>query len=138
MKDLFCTTLGVVGSLFTTAFGGWTTGMATLVMFMAIDYITGLICAGVFNGSKKTKHGGLESRVGWKGISRKFVTLLIVVISYRLDLLIGTSYIRDAVVIAFCVNELISIVENCGLMGITMPAPIQKAIDVLKTKEEKK
>ena len=51
-------------------------------------------------------------------------------------LLIGTTYIRDAVIIGFCVNELISITENCGLMGVPLPTPIQKAIDILKSKEE--
>lgn len=134
MKDLTCTAFGVVGSALTTAFGGWNTGITTLIIFMAIDYITGFICAGVFKVSKKTKNGGLESRVGWKGLCRKGVTMLIVLIAYRLDLLIGTSYIRDAVIIAFCANELISIVENCGLMGIPLPTVITKAIDILKSK----
>lgn len=134
MKDLTCTALGVIGSAITTAFGGWSTGITTLIIFMAVDYITGLLCAGVFKVSKKTKNGGLESRVGWKGLCRKGVVLLVVLVAYRLDLLIGTSYIRDAVIIGFCANELISIVENCGLMGIPMPAPIVKAIDILKSK----
>lgn len=134
MKNYICASLGAVGSVISSAFGGWTSGITTLLICMAVDYLTGLMCAGIFKKSRKSKNGGLESRVGWKGICRKFVTLLIVVIAYRLDLLIGTSYIRDAVVIAFCVNELISIIENCGLMGITMPAPIQKAIDILTSK----
>ncbi|MGN1130458.1 MAG: holin family protein, partial [Ruminococcus sp.] len=74
---------------------------------------------------------------GWKGLCRKGVTILVVLVAYRLDLLIGTNYIRDAVVIAFCANELISIVENCGLMGLPLPKPIVKAIDILKNKSEK-
>ena len=45
-----------------------------------------------------------------------------------------TSYVKDAVVIGFCVNELISIVENAGLMGVPMPGAIMKAIDILKNK----
>lgn len=134
MKDLTCTAFGIIGSAITTALGGWTSGMLTLIIFMTADYITGLICAGVFKVSKKTKNGGLESRVGWKGICRKGVTLMIVFIAYRLDLLIGTTYIKDAVIIGFCVNELISITENCGLMGIPLPTPIVKAIDILKSK----
>ena len=63
--------------------------------------------------------------------------LLIVLIAYRLDLAIGTSYIRDAVIIGFIANELISIVENAGLMGVPMPGVITKAIDVLTKKAEK-
>lgn len=64
------------------------------------------------------------------------MTLLFVMIAYRLDLLIGTDYIRDAVVIGFCANELISIVENAGLMGLPLPKVIIKALDVLRDKAE--
>lgn len=48
----------------------------------------------------------------------------------------GSTFIRDAVVIAFIVNETISIVENAGLMGVPIPAAITKAIDILKQKAE--
>lgn len=138
MKEIMCTAVGIIGSAITTAFGGWSSGLLTLVIFMSIDYITGLIGAGVFKVSKKSKNGGLESRIGWKGLCRKGVTLLMVLIAHRLDLLIGTSYIRDAVIIGFCVNELISIAENCGLMGVPLPSVITKAIDILKSKEDEK
>ncbi len=138
MKELICTAMGVVGSFFATLFGGWNTGMITLIIFMVIDYVSGLIVAGVFHNSKKTESGTLESRTGWKGLCRKCMVLLFVLIAYRLDLLIGTNYIRDAVIIGFCTNEAISIVENAGLMGIPLPTVITKAIDMLtkKSKEE--
>ena len=138
MKELLCTGLGCVGSYIATLFGGWSSGMVTLIIFMAVDYLTGLICAGVFKTSSKSKNGGLESRAGFKGLCRKGVILLIVLVGYRVDLLIGTTYIKDAVIIAFCANELISIVENCGLMGLPLPAVITKAIDLLKRKEDEK
>ena len=64
------------------------------------------------------------------------MTLVFVLVSYRLDLIIGTNYIRDAVIIAFLANELISLVENAGLMGIPLPAVITKAIDILQKKSE--
>jgi toxin secretion/phage lysis holin len=128
--------IGLIGGAFTTLFGGWTAGMTTLVLFMCIDYLSGLIVAGVFKKSNKTESGALESKAGWKGLARKCMTLLFVLIAYRLDLLLNTAYIRDAVVIGFCANELISIVENAGLMGVAIPKPILRAIDVLKQKEE--
>lgn len=134
VKDIICTVCGVVGSAIAAAFGGWNAGMVTLLIFMAIDYISGLVVAGVFKKSQKTNSGALESRAGWKGLIRKGMILLIVLIAHRLDLLIGSNYIRDAVCIAFSVNELLSIVENAGLMGIPMPAVITKAIDILKHK----
>lgn len=134
MKQILCTTIGAVGSAITALFGGWDTGLQTLVIFMAIDYITGLIVAGFFHKSNKTETGALESLAGWKGLCRKGVTLLIVSVACRIDLLIGVTYVRDAVIIAFSANELISIVENAGLMGIPMPAVIRNAIDILQKK----
>jgi len=128
--------IGAIGGFFTTLFGGWTAGMTTLVLFMAIDYVSGLIVAGVFKKSTKSESGALESRAGWKGLARKGMTLLFVLIAYRLDLLLNTNYIRDAVVIGFCANELVSIVENAGLMGLPLPSPIMRALEVLRNKAD--
>ena len=136
MKNLVLTVTGIMGSFIASCFGGWTASLSTMVIFMGIDYVTGLIVAGVFHKSKKTDSGALESRAGFKGLCKKGVMLLFVLIGYRLDLAIGTTYIRDAVCIAFIGNELISIVENAGLMGLPIPSVITKAIEVLKTKSE--
>lgn len=137
-NNIFITIVGTVGSLIASIFGGWTEGLTTLLIFIGIDYVTGLIVAGVFHKSMKTESGALESNVGFKGLCRKGAILLFVLIGHRLDLAVGTSYIRDAVCIAFVANELISIVENAGLMGLPVPAVITKAIDVLKSKTEPK
>lgn len=136
MKGKICAMIGMIGSVIASWFGGWDTGLATLVVFMAIDYLSGLLVAGVFHNSTKTKNGALESLAGWKGLCRKGMTLLFVLIAYRLDLAIGTTYIRDTVVIGFIANELISITENAGLMGIPLPAVITKAIEVLTKKSD--
>lgn len=136
MKNGICTAVGMFGSLVASFFGGWDASLSTLLIFMAIDYITGLITAGVFHKSKKTETGTLESRAGFKGLCRKGMILLFVLIGYRLDIAVGTSYIRDAVCIAFIANELISIVENAGLMGLPVPDVVTKAIDVLKSKNK--
>ncbi len=138
MKNAICTTAGAIGGVIASLFGGWDAGLATLVMFMAIDYVSGLVVAGVFHNSKKTSSGALESKAGWKGLCRKGMSLLFVLIAYRLDLAIGSNYIRDAVIIGFIVNETISIVENAGLMGVPLPEVINKAIDILTSKSEEK
>lgn len=135
MKNTICTIFGIIGSYIASMFGGWTASLTTLLIFMGIDYLTGLIVAGVFHNSPKTDTGALESRAGFKGLIRKVMILLFVLIGYRLDLAVGTTYIRDAVCIAFIANELLSIVENAGLMGIPIPAVITNAIDILKKKE---
>ena len=135
MKIGIMTVIGMVGSFFASLFGGWSAALTTLILFMGIDYLTGLIVAGVFHNSGKTENGSLESRAGWKGLCRKGVTLLIVLIGCRLDLIMGTTIIKDGVVIAFIANETISIIENAGLMGIPIPKVITNAIEVLKKKE---
>lgn len=127
--------LGVAGGFVAAVFGGWSDALITLIAFMSIDYATGLIVAGVFKKSKKSESGALESRAGFKGLCRKGVALLIVLVAVRLDIVMHTSYIKDAVIIAFIANESISIIENAGLMGIPIPGVIAKAIDVLKEKE---
>ncbi|MEY8318414.1 holin [Colidextribacter sp. OB.20] len=136
MKSGITTVIGVIGGMIASLFGGWDAALVTLIIFMGVDYVTGLIVAGVFHNSEKTKNGALESRAGWKGLCRKGVTLLVVLVACRLDLVMGSNFIRDAVVIAFIANETISIIENAGLMGIPIPAAIMRAIDILKNKAE--
>ena len=128
--------IGVIGSTVAALFGGWDAALVTLVIFMGIDYLTGLIVAGVFHNSEKTANGALESRAGWKGLCRKGVTLLVVLVACRLDLVMGSSFIRDAVVIAFIANETISIVENAGLMGVPIPGVVVRASEILKKQAE--
>lgn len=136
MKNGLCTVIGTVGGFIASLFGGWDTALATLLIFMAVDYVTGLIVAGVFHKSQKTESGALESRAGWKGLCRKGTSLLVVLVAYRLDLVIGSNFVKDATIIAFIANETISIIENAGLMGAPIPAVIVKAIDVLKQKAD--
>lgn len=137
MKNGICTAIGVVGSTIASFFGGFDAALITLFIFMCVDYVTGLIVAGVFHKSEKTENGALESRAGWKGLCRKGVSLLVVLVACRLDMIMGSNFIRDATVIAFIANETISIIENAGLMGVPIPSVITKAIEVLKKKSER-
>lgn len=137
MKNAICGILGMIGGAIASAFGGWSAGLTTLLIFMAIDYISGLVVAGVFHRSPKSEGGALESRAGWKGLVRKGMTLLIVLIGCRLDIMLGIMYIRDALIIAFIINELLSIIENAGLMGVPIPDALKDAIELLKQKNEK-
>ena len=136
MKGAILGTVGVVGSGVAYAFGGWDYSIATLLIFMVIDYISGLVVAGVFHKSTKTVSGSLSSEKCWQGLAKKCMTLIFVIIANRLDVMIGATYIRDAVCIAFVINELISIIENAKLMGVPIPAVISKAIDVLNKKDD--
>jgi toxin secretion/phage lysis holin len=126
--------LGVAGGVVTSLFGGWSLVLQILILFMAVDYITGLMVAGIFKKSTKSCNGGLSSNSGFKGLCRKGVTLLIVMVACQLDILLNSTIIRDITIISFIVNELISIIENAGLMGVPVPDVIRNAIDILKKK----
>lgn len=132
IKIFILSGVACVGAAIASLFGGWNGAMTTLVILMLIDYITGIIVAGVFHASPKSSGGALSSAVGFKGICRKFVILLIVVVACRVDLLLETNIIRDATCIGFCANELVSITENAGLMGIPLPRKLVEAIEVLR------
>lgn len=136
MKNIICTTIGTIGAVTAGFFGGWDEALKTLLIFMAIDYITGLIVAGVFKKSPKTSSGKLSSKIGYKGLCKKCMVLFFVLVGNRLDITLGASYIRDAVCITFITNELISIVENAKIMGFPLPKPIDNAIELLKNKED--
>lgn len=134
MKNYICTAAGMIGAAIANIFGGWSAAMTTLIIFMAIDYIMGLLVAGIFRASPKSASGGLESRAGFKGLCRKGVILLFVLIGARIDLLLGTNYLKDAICIGFICNELLSIMENAGLMGIPLPSPVEQAVELLRQK----
>lgn len=132
IKGVICTVSGAIGGMIAHLLGGWTEDMITLIIFMAVDFIMGLILAGVFHKSNKSQSGALNSHAGWVGLCKKGVVLLFVLIAHRLDMLLGTDYIRTTAIIGFIANEVISIVENAGLMGVPLPEVIVKAIEVLK------
>lgn len=133
MKEWICMIAGIVGGFITTLLGGWDSALVTLIVFMGVDFFTGVVTAAM-GKSKHTDSGGLSSKAGWFGLAKKVCTLLLIAVAVRMDILLGTTYIRDAVCISFCLNELLSIIENTTLMGIPYPPAIKKAIDVLQTK----
>lgn len=132
MKETICTAFGLVGSFLAALFGGWDSALATLLIFMGVDYVTGLMVA----AAGKSPKGKLSSKVGWKGLAKKCVILLLVLVAARLDVVLGTSYVREGVCIAFLCNEVISILENAGLMGVPLPAALKNAVELLQKKEK--
>ena len=136
MKESICTAIGITGSFIAGLFGGFDASMVTLLAFMGVDYVTGLIVAAA-GKSRKSENGGLSSKIGLKGLAKKCVVLLLVLVSARLDITLGTSYIRDAVCIGFIVNELLSIIENAGLLGVPLPKALKNAIEILQVKNNK-
>ena len=134
MKQWICTAAGAIGGAAAWAFGGWDTALAALTICMGVDYISGSIVALVFHRSTKTETGAYNSAYGLKGLCKKGLMLLFVLVAVQMDRLLGTAYVRDAVCIGFCANEVLSIIENLGLAGIPMPEAVTKALEQLQKK----
>ena len=133
MKETFCTLLGLLGSALCWAFGGWDAALTALVICMSVDYISGSLVALVFHNSRKSETGSYNSAYGLKGLCKKCLMLLFVVVAVQADKLTGGDFVRDAVCIGFTTNEILSIVENLGLAGIPMPQAVVKALEQLQT-----
>ena len=134
MKETICTGLGILGAGISWAFGGWDAAMAALLICISVDYISGSIVALVFHKSTKTESGAYNSAYGLKGLCKKGLMLLFVLVAVQIDRLLGSDYVRDAVCIGFCSNEVLSITENLGLAGVPMPQAVTKALEQLQKK----
>ena len=137
LREILITAAGAVGGALSWLFGGFNDAMIVLIVFMALDYASGLIVAGVFHNSGKSESGAIESRAGFKGLCRKGAALAIVMMAALLDRALGTACVKDAVIIGFIVNEGISILENAGLMGVNYPKAIKNALELLREQTEK-
>ena len=136
MKEKICTAIGVAGGALISALGGWDAAMQLLIIAMVVDYMTGVAVAAVWHKSAKSENGALESRAGFKGLIRKGCIIALVLVAHYMDLAIGTQYIRDALVIGFAANEIISILENLSLMGVQYPEIIKRALDIMPDKSQ--
>jgi toxin secretion/phage lysis holin len=129
MENLFKTAIAVGGAAASYLLGGWSTLLGVLLTFVVIDYVSGVIAAGV--------EGKLKSKVGLIGIARKVFIFAMVAIAYQIDSALGDQHVlRDATIFFYLANELLSIIENAGRVGLPVPAPIQKAVEVLKGKSD--
>lgn len=135
IKLCFISLSGVTGALLSNMFGVWSNDMTTLMLFMGIDFVLGLLIAGLWKKSNKSVSGTLNYLSAWKGLIKKGCSLLVILVAYRLDLCLNLNYIKSCVVFAFIASESISIIENLGIIGVPMPKVVIKAIEVLKERE---
>lgn len=136
MKNIILGAIAGIGSVLAEAFGGWDSFLKALIMFMTVDYITGMTVALVFHKSQKTKNGGASSEVGYKGIVKKICIFLLVALAVRVDEISGTHYVRNATIFFFLGNEGLSVLENLGLMGVKYPQFLLKALEGLRDNEK--
>ncbi|WP_019123331.1 phage holin family protein [Brevibacillus massiliensis] len=127
METTFKSIVAFGGAAASFLFGGWSMLLNILVAFVAIDYVTGILAAGA--------EGRLNSKVGRLGIARKVFTFLMVAIAHLVDTALGEQHIlRDAAIFFYLANELLSILENAGRVGLPVPELVKRAVEVLKGK----
>lgn len=136
-QSIRTTVLGVLsalGAMLTHALGGWDITLQVLIGFLAADYLTGLVLAGVFKRSPKTSGGALSSAAGFQGIVRKCAVLLLVLLAALLDRVTGSTYIRTTLCFFFIANEGLSILENLGMMGVPYPRFLREMLEAIRQK----
>ena len=138
IKNALLSAIAALGSYISVRLGGWDGALDLLVSLMAVDYATGLLLAFVFRRSHKTPGGGASSAVGFRGLVKKALTLVLVGIAASVDNALGTGWARPAVIFFFAANEGLSILENTALMGVPYPEALRAALEALGEKGKKK
>jgi len=128
VKEYFSAFVAALGTVLTYIFGGWDTVIIVLVIFMALDYLTGVMAA-IF-------HKELNSNVGFKGLFKKATILIVLIVAVLLDRLLNsdTWVFRTLVAYFYIANEAISLLENSARMGLPVP---QKLLDILAQLKKK-
>lgn len=136
MKPKLCFLIGTSLSLaLDMLYGGWTAELRALVTIMAIDFAAGLLTA-AFSKSAKTVSGKLSSSIMWRGLGKKFLSLLIVAACHVLDGYLAINYLMNVAIVSFIANEVLSLMETCSYAGLKVGF-LEKVLDILNQKEEK-
>lgn len=129
METIFKTFVAVVGAIVTFLLGGWSPLLQVLVLFIAFDYILGVLVA--------SSYGQLSSKVGFRGIAKKVMILALVAVAYSIDTIMGDgTFIRDAVIFFYLANELLSILETVGKTNLPIPDVLKQAVETLNNKSK--
>ena len=120
-----------IGTGFTWLFGAWDTPLVVLIVFMTLDYITGFT-RGYINKE-------LSSDVGLKGIARKCVIFVVLIVAVMLDRLMNTGnwLFRSLVCYFYIANEGLSLLENSAALGVPIPEKLKNALAQLKEGNKK-
>lgn len=129
MDKVFNSAVAVIATAFTFLFGDWDIAIIVLIGFMVLDYVTGVLVAYI---NKK-----ISSKIGLKGLTKKFMIILILIGAVMLDRLMnnGTWMFRTLVCYFYIANEGISLLENAGNLGLPIPDKLKEALEQLQNKE---
>ena len=123
--------VAVIGTGLTWLFGVWDTAIIVLIGFMILDYATGVIKAYI--------NKQVSSDVGLKGIARKSLILIVLIVAVMLDRLLnaGTWLFRTLICYFYIANEGISLLENCAQLGLPIPDKLRDALVQLQSGNKK-
>jgi toxin secretion/phage lysis holin len=128
-SKLFRTIIAGLGGVASYAFGGWSALLGILLAFVVVDYVSGVVAAAL--------EGRLSSSVGLRGIARKVFIFVMVAIAHQVDSALGENHLfRDATIFFYLANELLSVLENVGRIGVPIPPGIQRAVEILRGRGE--
>ena len=129
MENIYKSIVAATGAIITFLLGGWSPLLQVLILFIALDYVIGVVVAGYL--------GELSSRIGFKGIAKKILIMLLVAVAYSIDTIMGDgTLMRDAVIFFYLANELLSIIESVGKTSLPVPDVLKNAVDSLRSKGE--
>jgi toxin secretion/phage lysis holin len=127
-KFMYCITTGAVMTFINLVFGKIDYSFGFLMLVMLLDYITGLMCGWLDKS--------ISSDKATRGLFKKLFVFIYVIIAHHLDVMLDIDYVRVMVCYAYAVGEVISIIENGTKLGVPVPEPIKKALELLNTKED--
>ena len=131
MEKLFNSLVAVVATFFTYLFGNWDLALQVLIIFMVLDYLTGVVYA--------YTQKQLNSEVGFKGLIKKCMILVVLAVGVELDRMLGgdgTWVFRTLVAYFYIANEGISLLENVSNLGVPIPDKIRNALEQLNKDNE--
>ncbi len=131
MKETIWKTITAIGTgVVTSLLGGWDKALEIMLIVVVMDYITG------FGAAIKTKT--LKSSTGFEGIMKKGSMFLIVILAAQLDRITGNGadVFRSCTAFFFIANDALSIIENVGEMGVSLPSFLKNALSKLKDKND--
>lgn len=137
-RALFVMVGGFIGAAFGLMYGEVSVTFTVLLILMGVDFVSGLLVAMVFKSSPKSSDGAADSRESLKGLLRKGGMLAVVLVAHWLDVALGTVFIMEGVIVAFIVNEGLSITENMGHAGVPIPNILLDSLSQLENKKDNK
>lgn len=131
LEQIYRFLCAIAGGVASYLWGGWSLALETLLVFVVIDYATGVIAG--------ARHGELSSKKGFKGILFKVSIFAVVAVAHKVDQMLGDGhFFRDSTITFYILNEALSIIENVGKIGVPIPDEVKRAIEVLRGKQKEK